>query len=223
MNGSSVVRRPPTCEVRDRALCENGSVASSGHDDQVADAQRRRLRLHPTFSRRAQLASLFFLSGAVFLVPWTIFLGLTLPPKYDAHHWSVLWTGFDVALIAVLLLAAWAARYRRQILAAIIIVAGTLLICDAWFDMVTSFGSRDDWLTLLTGFGGELPLGIFFFWLSHRMIMNTLTALHRETSDSPRPRRLRDFTIVEWEKEVLGLTENDGSRDDPHDGTEERP
>ncbi len=124
-------------------------------------------------------------------------MGLTLPPKYSARHWGVLWTGFDVALIAVMLLAAWAARYRRQILAVIIIVAATLLICDAWFDMVTSFGNRDDWLTLLTGFGGELPLGIYLYWLSHRMIMNTLTALHHETSDLAPPQRLRDFTIVE--------------------------
>jgi hypothetical protein len=34
-----------------------------------------------------------------------------------------------VALIGVL--AAWAARFRRQILAAISIVAGTLFVCDA--------------------------------------------------------------------------------------------
>jgi hypothetical protein len=152
---------------------------------------------------------LLFLVGAVFLVPWTVFLGLTLPPKYDARHWGLLWTGFDAALITVLLLAAWAARYRRQILAAISTVAGTLLICDAWFDMVTSFGNRDDWLTLLTGFGGELPLGIFFFWLSRRLVMNTLTVLHHETSDAPRPKRLRDFIIVQLEEELLGL-ETDG-------------
>jgi hypothetical protein len=184
------------------------------HDETLRGArQRHRLRFHPSLSRRAQLASLLFLAGAMFLVPWTIFLGLTLPPKYDARHWGLLWTGFDAALIAVLLLAAWAARYRRQILAAISIVAGTLLICDAWFDMVTSFGNRDDWLTLLTGFGGELPLGIFFFWLSRRLVMNTLTVLHNETSDAPRPKRLRDFIIVQLEEELLGL-DTDG-RDGP--------
>jgi hypothetical protein len=156
--------------------------------------------------------SLGFLVGAVILITWTIFLGLSLPPKYDAGHWRFLWTGFDAVLIAVLLLAAWATWYRRQILAAIAIVAGTLLLCDAWFDMVTSFGHRDEWLTLLTGFGVELPLGVFFFWLYRRIALTTMTALHRDTGDDPRPRRLRDFKIVQLEREILGL-ETDESND----------
>lgn len=163
------------------------------------------LRLHLSLSRRAQIVSLFFLVGVVVLVPWTVFLGLTLPPRYDADHWRLLWTGFDAALITVLLLAAWAAWYRRQILAAIAMVAGTLLFCDAWFDMVTSFGHRDEWLTLLTGFGAELPLGVFFFWLYRRIAMTTMSVLHHDTSEVPRPRRLRDFKIVQLELEALGL------------------
>ena len=36
------------------------------------------------------------------LIPWTILLGLTLPPKYDAGHWNLLWAGFDVGLLFVL-------------------------------------------------------------------------------------------------------------------------
>jgi hypothetical protein len=104
----------------------------------------------------------------------------------------------------VLLLAAWAAWYQRQILAAIAMVAGTLLFCDAWFDMVTSFGRRDEWLTMLTGFGFELPLGIFFFWLYHRIAMTTMSVLHREdTVGDPRPKRLRDYRIVQADKELL--------------------
>ena len=154
---------------------------------------------------------MFFLVGAVILIPWTIFLGLTLPPKYHASHWRLLWTGFDASLIAVLLLAAWAAWYQRQILAAIAVIAGTLLFCDAWFDMVTSFGHRDEWLTLLTGFGAELPLGVFFFWLYRRIALSTMTALHRDTGDND-PRRLRDFKIVRVEHESIGQIEE---RDEP--------
>ena len=175
-------------------LWENGVVARGEHHDPVADAQRprRRFRFHRASSRRAQVAPPVFLAGAVFLIPWTVFLGLTLPPKYDARNWGVLWTGFDAALISVLLLAAWAARYRRRSLATITIVAGTLLICDAWFDMVSSFGNRDDWLTLLTGFGGELPLGLLFLWLSHRENMKTLTARERVVARSRWFRGRRD-------------------------------
>ena len=130
------------------------------------------------------------------LVPWTIFLGLTLPPKYNAGHWNLLWTGFDIGLLCVLGYAAWAAWFRRQILAATAIVAGTLLLCDAWFDIITSIGHRDQWLTLLTGLGGELPLAVFFFWLYRRIVLNTLAAFHQLLGDGPPPRRLRDARIL---------------------------
>lgn len=167
----------------------------------------RALHLHPSLSRRAQFVSVFFLVGAVVLIPWTVFLALTLPPKYHASHWRLLWTGFDAALITVLLLAAWAAWYRRQILAALAVVAGTLLVCDAWFDMVTSYGHRDEWLTLLTGFGVELPLGVFFFWLYRRIALTAMTALNQGTGEGHNPRRLRDFKIIQLEHERLGHTD----------------
>jgi hypothetical protein len=130
------------------------------------------------------------------LIPWTILLGLTLPPKYDAGHWNLLWTGFDVGLFFVLGYAAWAAWFRRQILASIAIVAGTLLLCDAWFDIITSIGHRDQWLTLLTGLGGELPLAVFFFWLYRRIVLNALAVFHQLLGDGPPPRRLRDARII---------------------------
>jgi len=172
----------------------------------------RALHLHLSLSRRAKFVSILFLVSVVVLIPWTVFLGLTLPLKYHASHWRLLWTGFDAALITVLLLAAWAAWYRRQILAALAVVAGTLLFSDAWFDMVTSFGHRNEWLTLLTGFGVELPLGAFFFWLYRRIALITMTTLHQDTGDGHDPKRLRDFTIVQSENESL---EHIDERDEP--------
>ena len=108
-------------------------------------------RLHLALPRGAQVLATAFLALAAVLVPWTVFLGLSLPPKYDAGHRNILWTGFDVALIVVLGYAAWATWFHRQILATTAIVAGILLLCDAWFDIVTSIGRPDQWVTLLTG------------------------------------------------------------------------
>jgi len=103
-------------------------------------------------------------------------LGPVLPGKYDAEHWSLLWTGFDVVLLAVLGYAGWAAWFRRQILATTSIVAGTLLLCDAWFDIITSIGNSDEWLSLLTGFGIEIPLAVSFLCLYRHIILKTLEA-----------------------------------------------
>ena len=38
--------------------------------------------------------------AAFCMIPWTVFLGFTLPRRYDAKHWSLLWIGFDVILCA---------------------------------------------------------------------------------------------------------------------------
>ena len=173
-------------------------------DDNELDSQIRRSlprdprkhHLHLSLSRRTQLLSTILLVASTALIVWTIFLGMTLPRKYDAGHWDLLWTGFDIGLFCVLGYAAWAAWFRRQVLATTAIVAGTLLLCDAWFDVITSIGHRDQWLTLLTGFGGELPLAVFFFWLYRRIVLDNLAAFHQLLGDGPPPRRLRDVEIL---------------------------
>lgn len=152
--------------------------------------------LHLSLPRRAQLISTVFLAIAAGLAPWTVFLGLSLPPKYNAGHWNLLWTGFDVGLICVLGYAAWAAWFRRQILASTTLIAGTLLSCDAWFDILTSLGHRDQWITLLTGLGGEIPLAVFFFWLYRRIVLNALATFHQLLGDGLPSRRLREAHIL---------------------------
>jgi hypothetical protein len=153
-------------------------------------------RLHLVLPRGAQVLATIFLVMAAVLVPWTVFLGASLPPHYDAGHWNILWTGFDVGLIVVLGYAAWAAWFHRQVLATTAIVAGVLLLCDAWFDIVTSIGHSDQWVTLLTGFGLEIPLAVFFLWLYRRIVLGTLAALHGLAGDEPPPSRLRQAHML---------------------------
>lgn len=191
-----------------------GAVSSSTQ----TPAPRRHWDFHRSLSRRGRLIATAFLVIAAGLVPWTIGLALTLPPKYHAGHWDLLWVGFDAALIAVLALASWAAWFGRQILAAVSLVAGTLLLCDAWFDIITSIGHRDEWVTLLTGLGGEIPLALFFFWLYRRIVLNTLAVVHEELDDGPAPRRLREAELLFLPHGADGSHGADGPHgvDEPH-------
>lgn len=179
--------------------------------DARGGALRRGARLWALESGRAHVLSTCFLVMAVCLIPWIVFLGWTLPPKYDAGHWNLLWIGFDVGLVAVLAYSAWAAWFRRQILASTAVVAGTLLVCDAWFDIVTSIGHRDQWLTLLTGFAVELPLALFFFWLYRRIVLTNLAEIHKRMGDGPPPRRLRDARLLSFPLLVHGGEESEPS------------
>jgi len=130
------------------------------------------------------------------LIPWLIYLGHSLPPKFDVRNWEVVWIGFDAVLIVVLAYAAWAFWFRRQILVSTAIVAGTLLLCVAWFDVVTSIGSPGAWVSLVTAVGGEIPLALFFFWVAYRVLTRTVAAFHGAAGRPGPPPRIRDAVVL---------------------------
>ena len=105
---------------------------------------------------------------AVALFPWTAYLGTTLPERHLAEHWDVAWVGFDLFLAVALCLTTLALLLRSPLLPLLAAVAGTALLCDAWFDVVTSHpGSERAWALgeLLVV---ELPLAALCFWISLR-------------------------------------------------------
>lgn len=97
------------------------------------------------------------LSASIALIPWTVYLGLTLPQSYTAQHWQATWVGFDLLLLAFLLATAALGFARHRLLPLFAFATGVLLLCDAWFDMLTA--RRGDFaVSVLTAVLGELPL-----------------------------------------------------------------
>ena len=84
-----------------RSACRRGAVAA----DLAA------------VSRRARWAGAVFAVLAVLMVPWTVYLAVSLPSEQRAAHYDLAWAGFDVGLFAVLLWAAWSAATRSRWLA----------------------------------------------------------------------------------------------------------
>jgi len=95
---------------------------------------------------------------AIFLVPWTLWLTFTLPSRHVTDHYDLAWVGFDVALATAVGATAWAAVRRLRWLVPFAAVTGTMLVCDAWFDIVTSHGAGDTIEAALEAVFGELPL-----------------------------------------------------------------
>jgi hypothetical protein len=148
-----------------------------------------------------RLFSSVMVAAVVIMVPWTAFLAATLPSRFRAHNWDVAWVGFDTVLMLVLIGTAWAAWYRRQMLAMMSVVAGTMLLCDAWFDINTSWGTSGLAVTILTALIGNIPLSLFFFWLARRIMLRTAASLARAMHSGTAPRRAIDVTFpfaVSW-------------------------
>jgi len=130
------------------------------------------------------------------LVPWTAFLAVTLHGRFEARHWDIAWVGFDAVLIVVFAYTAWAAWFRRQILVAAALVAATLLVCDAWFDVTMSLGTPDQTVTIATALLVELPLAGFLFWCAHRIMVRTVAAFRSLLGDDRVTGRLSQAPLL---------------------------
>ncbi|MGE5226534.1 MAG: hypothetical protein ACM3OO_06625 [Planctomycetaceae bacterium] len=127
------------------------------------------------------------------LAPWIVILGVELPKRYVAAHWDVAWVGFDTALLLGLLVTAWAAWRRRQIVIVTAIVTATLLLSDAWFDVTTARASQDRLLSMLTALLIEIPLALLLLGAALRLITVTVRTV-RATLDGD-PGRVRLWRV----------------------------
>jgi hypothetical protein len=117
-----------------------------------------------------------------------VLLGVTLPHRYFANHWKLAWVGFDVGLLCALSVTAWAAWRRRQVVIIAALVSGTMLVVDAWFDIVTDSTTHDLILSLVTATLGELPLAYLLFFVALRLMRlttHTARTLAGEHDDPP--------------------------------------
>ena len=100
------------------------------------------------------------------LLPWTLWLALSLPSRELAEHWDLAWVGFDLILAASLLGTAVSLVRRSPLLRSFAAGTGALLVSDAWFDVVTATTSRERWFAIGLAAAAELPLAGICFALS---------------------------------------------------------
>jgi hypothetical protein len=133
-------------------------------------------QLDPSLRRERRLALLVATACCVILAGWIVVLAATLPHRFDAHHWRAVWVNFDVFLLAAFAVTAWAIWRQRQVLILLLVLTGTMLFCDAWFDVGTSLATSGFWISLLSAVFAELPLAILAFIGARRLLRATIAA-----------------------------------------------
>jgi hypothetical protein len=124
--------------------------------------------------RRAWLG--FMIGGTIVLIPWIVYLALVLPKDYLVHDWPVTWIGFDLLLLAFMAATIVFGILRRQLLLLAAFGTALLLICDAWFDLLTA-GPNDVWISVLTVALGNLPLAALLITGTLRIVRLTAVRL----------------------------------------------
>jgi hypothetical protein len=86
--------------------------------------------------------------ASLLLIPWIAVLPILLPATRGVSDWREIWVGFDVVLAIVLAATAVLAFLKRQSVVLVAFITATLLVCDAWFDTMTSAPGWDRLISL---------------------------------------------------------------------------
>src|SRR5689334_21003842 len=128
---------------------EAGAPGSAGAGFEVPEASRTE-RLEQQLSRQLRPVRVVprwvgwvMVGAGVLMLPWVAGLAVVLPERKLAAHYSAAWVGFDLALCALLVRTGWLAQRGREHIELSAAMTGTLLLVDAWFDVVTA-NSRND-------------------------------------------------------------------------------
>lgn len=109
------------------------------------------------------------IAAGLLMLPWVAGLAVILPTRHEAAHYRASWIGFDLALCGMLIRTGWLAQKGREHIELSAAVTGTLLLVDAWFDVVTADSHGELVLALALAIGGELPLAVFCLWIAGRV------------------------------------------------------
>ena len=140
------------------------------------------------------------------LAGWIIVLVLTLHRSFHTHHWRGAWVGFDIILLLAFASTGWAFWRGRQIVIACLIVTGTLLCCDAWFDVVLDLGASDIWTSVASALLVELPLALLMFNAARRLIrLSAVMAVSQPGDGAGRDGLPQDQLPPLWKIPLFGI------------------
>lgn len=114
-----------------------------------------------------RIAGPVFALLSLLFIPWIAFIALALPSRQLSPHYDLAWAGFDVMVLIALASTGYFALRRSRYLTTAATAAGTMLIVDAWFDVLTS-RHDDRMFAVIVAVAVELPLAAVCWWLSQQ-------------------------------------------------------
>ena len=119
--------------------------------------------------RRARRTALAYMVVAVALVPWTVYLAVSLPKRQVDTHYRGAWVGFDMLLVLAIVLTAYFAFKMDDRVQLPAVATATLLLVDAWFDVMTSGTRRATFQAILLALFLEIPAALFSLYLARQV------------------------------------------------------
>ena len=115
-------------------------------------------------------ATLVYIAMSIVLIPWTIYLGTSLPVHYLSAHWDISWIGLDAAMVIAMLITGILAYFKSIWVVITSSVVGTLMFVDAWFDVISERRAIELHEAFFLAIFFELPIAITSFYLAYKVI-----------------------------------------------------
>ena len=119
--------------------------------------------------KRARRTAIAYMAVAVALVPWTVYLAVSLPKRQVDTHYRGAWVGFDMLLVLAIVLTAYFAFKMDDRVQLPAVATATLLLVDAWFDVMTSGTRKATFQAILLALFLEIPAALFSLYLARQV------------------------------------------------------
>jgi hypothetical protein len=154
-------------------------VSTSTGKDPVPDPSGDRAELEE-LRRGARRLAYIYAAAAVLLLPWIVYLAVTLPKRDLDTHYRAAWVGFDLFLVAAIIRTAYLAFKMDPRVQLPATATATLLIVDAWFDITTAGGRGATAEAILLAVVFEIPAAIFSIYVAYWVARHELRLAHLE-------------------------------------------
>ncbi len=132
-----------------------------------------------------------YTAAAVALMPWIVYLAISLPKRDLDTHYRAAWVGFDLLLVAAIVRTAYLAFRMDPRVQLPATATATLLLVDAWFDVLTAGGRGATLEAILLAAVFEIPAALFTLYLAHRIGRQVFELAHLERLIDDRADRQR--------------------------------
>jgi hypothetical protein len=112
----------------------------------------------------------FFVAAAVLMIPWIVVLFGVQHAGLVARHSRLVWGGFDCFLVLGFAVTAYRIATRSPRGAVTAAMTGTMLLIDAWFDVLTARRGSAVVLAVLMAVFAEIPCAAICFYVSRRIM-----------------------------------------------------
>ena len=115
--------------------------------------------------------AVFFVGASVVLVPWIFVLMFSTPQEFGlARHWKLVWVGFDCFLLLGFAATAWRVLTRSPRGATTAAATSTMLLIDAWFDILTARHPTNEIIAVLMAVCAEIPCSLICFYVARKIV-----------------------------------------------------